>query len=1401
MSIELAFRGGRLLLSEEVGSGATSRVWRATLNSADGTIVNQPVAVKVARSGADRALLAAEVERLLWSNSFGTGQLIDAGRVRSSSNASVIAPDTACVVLSWVGAETLVDSMPESAAEAQLCALQLARDIGEALGDLHQAGFAHGDVKPANIVARQGVAPGAFGRFVLVDMGLSDSADNPRPRGATPRYLAPEALGTTAKGDGRTRDIWALGVVLAETARGQKASRAAVSAALADGLNEPLRTLVRACLAPNPGARASARWLCRRAAMALAEPLSQEQRRLRRTHRLQRAYLHVRRAVIVAAARTQKVKFEVSGAAEAWMRAAVAQLRGLFELRGEALLEGSAVLGDSTPLDRQRILTNVVGPMAASWPVAATDNESSWLGQWLDLCDSTDESSWTYSLRAQHDSALSESSDLTDIALELGSGRSDPAFLDQAEQLAASVAVPAAFRLALARRLRAVGESGRALSLLEDTPDALSQAEAAETARRSGDRALALEKTAGLLQHSDAAVRARARATQARIELDEGKVGDAQATLRGAPQSAAVCETEALVQLALDQRMDARQTILRGRALPAGDEEHARLEGLIGMLEHAEGDAERSVRAFRQAVELSARSGAVLEEATYLTGLANACVNDGALGEAIDSAERAIALFEALHRPSEAARAALNLVVAHAETGRTNETRTAFEFAIVLARQTQDARCLGYLHLALADALALDDPEGVELVTRAGHWLKPLGIESELWVAARLCERNVDVPIDHYDTLARRTELAVETRLLWWGARARRLLRERKAADAAAVLGELTQLAPLRAPRFTQCRALAAGIELSTFVGAGDIARRFTQTVAESTRRIYANCPHELHPALAALPWVATARGPHELPLSPEQIVDLEGLVRSLGKRDELRSLLEQIVDVLVLWTGVERGLLLLRAPGGKLVARVGRNLARNDLVGEQRDLSHSLAEQALALGEPIVAVDATRELESVHASVHALKLRSVLAVPLIAHGEALGVVYLDDRVRQGAFGDRELAWVRLVATVAAVAIADARDRLVLRRLARRAERAEQRVSTALARSEAELGQARVELAHSRQDRATRYPYAAIVGESLVMRDLLATVDKVVPSDVPVLILGESGTGKELVARAIHENGPRARGEFVAENCSAIPETLLESALFGHTRGAFTGAVRARAGLFEVADQGTLFLDEIADMSLPMQTKLLRVIENGEIRPVGGERSRHVNVRVIGATHRNVAEMVSAGTFRQDLFYRLDVVTLNIPPLRQRYGDIPILVRHFLAHHAKGRKLNVAQRTLELLSQYSWPGNIRQLENEIRRAIVMCDDEILPEHLSDEIRSTDNRVSPNPAGFNLRDRVSAMEFDLVRLALERTEGNLTRAAELLGLSRFGLQKMLKRFAGRLGQATGPKDPVELSGMR
>ncbi|HEY4156728.1 MAG TPA: sigma-54 dependent transcriptional regulator, partial [Polyangiaceae bacterium] len=395
--------------------------------------------------------------------------------------------------------------------------------------------------------------------------------------------------------------------------------------------------------------------------------------------------------------------------------------------------------------------------------------------------------------------------------------------------------------------------------------------------------------------------------------------------------------------------------------------------------------------------------------------------------------------------------------------------------------------------------------------------------------------------------------------------------------------------------------------------------------------------------------------------------------------------------------------------------------------------------------------------------------------------GEALGVVYLDDRVRRGAFGVRELAWVRLVGTLAAVAISDAKNQLLLRRAARRAERAEAKAGVELAQREAELDIAERELARTRDARETRFSYASIIGQSEAVRGLLKLVDRVTSADVPVLILGESGSGKELVARAIHENGPRSKLPFVSENCGAIPEGLLEPTLFGHVRGAFTGATRPRAGLFEVADHGTFFLDEIAEMSLAMQTKLLRVLQNGEVHPVGSESPRFVDVRVIGATHRDLEALVLAGKFREDLYYRLNVVSLRVPPLRERPGDVPLLVRHFVSRYAEKRKVAISKAAMDALSAYRWPGNIRQLENEVRRALVLADDIVTPDVLSPDVIARESSEVAIPDGLNLRGRVDALEGELVRTALKRTAGNQTRAAELLGLSRFGLQKMIKRL--------------------
>jgi transcriptional regulator with PAS, ATPase and Fis domain len=261
-----------------------------------------------------------------------------------------------------------------------------------------------------------------------------------------------------------------------------------------------------------------------------------------------------------------------------------------------------------------------------------------------------------------------------------------------------------------------------------------------------------------------------------------------------------------------------------------------------------------------------------------------------------------------------------------------------------------------------------------------------------------------------------------------------------------------------------------------------------------------------------------------------------------------------------------------------------------------------------------------------------------------------------------------------------------------------------------------------------RPDEIHRERYAEIIGNAPSMLRVFGLLDKVAPSSVPVLIQGESGTGKELVARAIHMNSPRRDKEYVTENCAAIPETLLESELFGYKRGAFTGAERNKRGLFVVADGGTLFLDEIGDMSLNMQKKLLRVLQDGEIRPVGGNEVIHVDVRILSASNRNLREMVSQGFFREDLYYRLNTITLELPPLRERKVDISELVAFLIDKVSEEMNVNplpVSEKGMEALMRYQWPGNIRELENEIRRCLALKSggEEIDLEDLSDEVKN------------------------------------------------------------------------------
>jgi DNA-binding NtrC family response regulator len=305
-----------------------------------------------------------------------------------------------------------------------------------------------------------------------------------------------------------------------------------------------------------------------------------------------------------------------------------------------------------------------------------------------------------------------------------------------------------------------------------------------------------------------------------------------------------------------------------------------------------------------------------------------------------------------------------------------------------------------------------------------------------------------------------------------------------------------------------------------------------------------------------------------------------------------------------------------------------------------------------------------------------------------------------------------------------------------------------------------------------------------LVGNSDAMNDVLWRVAKVAEADTNVCIYGESGTGKELVARAIHYAGPRRDHPLIVLDCAAIPEGLMESEMFGHVRGSFTSAVGDREGVFQLADGGTLLLDEVGELSLPLQSKLLRVIQCREFRKVGGKHPIKVNVRIIAATNKDLGAMVAEGKFREDLFYRLDVIPLNLPPLRRRKEDIPLLVDHFIQKFNRNNKKQirgVSSRTMGVLLRYHWPGNVRELENTVERAAVMSDGDILDvTDLSQVLRPVAGRPAlppsdPAPWPRSLKEA----ERELIVKTLQSVQGNRTRAAELLGISLRGLHYKLK----------------------
>ncbi|MFM7846873.1 MAG: sigma-54-dependent transcriptional regulator [Planctomycetota bacterium] len=332
---------------------------------------------------------------------------------------------------------------------------------------------------------------------------------------------------------------------------------------------------------------------------------------------------------------------------------------------------------------------------------------------------------------------------------------------------------------------------------------------------------------------------------------------------------------------------------------------------------------------------------------------------------------------------------------------------------------------------------------------------------------------------------------------------------------------------------------------------------------------------------------------------------------------------------------------------------------------------------------------------------------------------------------------------------------------------------------------------------------ARSQPSGEMVGQSAAMQEVYRLIERAGPSNRAILIQGESGTGKELVARALHQCSPRANKPMVVINCAALPETLLESELFGHEKGAFTGAVNAKPGLFEVADGGTLFIDEIGELPGSLQAKLLRVLEDGSLRRIGSIKERRVDVRLLAATNRNLSAEVAAGRFREDLFYRINVMSLELPPLRERSGDLPLLIQHFL-----GTAWEIEPEAAQILQRYSWPGNVRQLINALERAKIMADDHLirlvdLPREIQGEQAPPSKLTAEPRTTIVSSDDLATMERGKVVEVMRRVAGNKTRAAKSLGVDRRKLYRLVEKYQirdeewGRTSSCVTTAPPTEV----
>jgi transcriptional regulator with GAF, ATPase, and Fis domain/tetratricopeptide (TPR) repeat protein/predicted Ser/Thr protein kinase len=927
-------------------------------------------------------------------------------------------------------------------------------------------------------------------------------------------------------------------------------------------------------------------------------------------------------------------------------------------------------------------------------------------------------------------------------------------------------------RLALGDVYTTMGEYVRAAEHVEPVlDDAQASQPSRSRARVCAGRALvaagrferAIELLSGVSDEAPRALRAQAARELARVHLRRGASEAAKAAVDRGLDAALPEDTSRAELLAIDgmlasmrgdrERAHQRYELAVEAARRAGVlRDEAQVLGYRALSYEREGELERARDEYAACLSAARAAGDIALTATFALNLGNVSFRSGHHEGAEAHFTLAARLSRRAGRTTTALLANNNLAHLHVYLGTYARARSLAETSLAEAERlgVELAQAHALQILADIEARTHETESGLARYETAATRYKKLGRSREV---AEVLLDAAEVLLDRAgvsDGSAAAAKLAAARELVDkhgiddFRVRLKLLLARARAhnGDVEGALAELERLegqlgAHERELRWQMCFAQA---KLHRVLGSELLCAKKAREGAELIEGVAAGLPRDAREAFRAdprrrealefaaardqsSPGARTSMGAQTTAFADRRFERLLEIIKRLAREHDLDRLLERITDSAVELSGAERGFVLLVDEKGQLAAHTVRGTG-----GAAEDphvaFSQSIAEAVLIDGEPILTVNARDDRRvNEFMSVHKLMLKSVACIPINGPRGPVGVLYLEHRLRAGRFQESDLDLLVAFGDQTAIALENARLWAENERRRKELELKNEELAQAKAEVERllearteELEEARRDLGRARAELEGQHKKHGIVGQSAAMRRVFALIDRVQDTNIPVVIQGESGTGKELVARAVHFQGARKAGPFVAVNCAALPEQLLESELFGHIRGAFTGADRDKKGLFVQAHGGTLFLDEFADMPMRMQIDLLRVLQEGKIRPVGSDQEVAVDVRVVAATNRPLMKLVADRKLREDLYYRLSVVEIRLPPLRERAEDIPILCDHILSRIARqdgSRPRKLSRGALESIIDSGLPGNVRQLEHLLLSAAMMADGAVI----------------------------------------------------------------------------------------